>query len=136
MITSTEADRREESAARGKDNYLFTLDKFAEDIGNDDLYVVDGEHMGGPTRFMNHSCNPNCRQYTALIQQGDLKIYELPFFALEDIPAGTELTFNYLDNEEEPPMTDEEAREREAETGNAPIRCLCGEANCRKYLWT
>ena len=44
------------------------------------------------------------------LRRGDSKVYELPFVALEDIPAGTELTFNYTDDDEDAVITDQEAR--------------------------
>ncbi|KAI9881044.1 MAG: hypothetical protein M1830_008926 [Pleopsidium flavum] len=129
VITSKEADKREEES-KGKDSYLFTLDKFAagHGIADEDLYVVDGEHMGGPTRFMNHSCEPNCRQFTVSYNNGDPKVYDLAFFAIHDIPANTELTFDYLGIE-----VTEDTKNRKPEKGTP--RCLCGAENCRKYLW-
>ena len=62
-------------------------------------------------------------------------MYELAFFAAEDIPAGQELTFNYIDDDDESPISDAEAREISVRMGQEPVRCLCGEANCRRYLW-
>jgi histone-lysine N-methyltransferase SUV39H len=106
------------------------MDKFAAGYGipDEDLYVVDGEHMGGPTRFMNHSCEPNCCQFTVSYNNGDPKVYDLAFFAKHDIQANTELTFDYKDTEES-----EEMEDREPEEGMA--ECLCGAEKCRKYLW-
>ena len=71
VITDAEATRRENASSKDKASYLYSLDKFAESEGIpvENLYVVDGEFMGGPTKFMNHSCDPNCRQYTVSIQQ-------------------------------------------------------------------
>ena len=141
VITDAEATLRENRADRGKDSYLYSLDKFRGEEGDhdfipdEDLYVVDGEFMGGPTRFLNHSCDPNCRQFTVSLHRGDNKVYELPFFALEDIPAGTELTFNYTDDDEEAVITDQEARRLTKAKGHEPTRCLCGERKCRRYLW-
>ena len=102
IITSAEADRREEKR-RGKDSYLYTMDKFAADmdIPQEKLYVVDGEFMGGPTRFMNHSCDPNCRQFTVSYNHADAFVYDLALFAVRPIPAHEELTFNYLDKEDD-----------------------------------
>ena len=136
MITDAEADRREKNNA-GKDSYLFSLDKFKEDeeepIPDEDIYVVDGEHMGGPTRFLNHSCDPNLRQFTVSLVRGDRKVYELPFFAVEDIPAFTELTFDYKDSDEV--EEEEEEEPSQASEGRKMIECKCGSENCRKFLW-
>lgn len=77
--------------------------------------VLDGHRMGSLCRFVNHSCKPNC---------GMAKIYVegLPRMILqaeEDIPAGTELTYDYkFDNFED--MT--------------PQQCFCGAETCRGTL--
>ncbi|KAF1956413.1 SET domain-containing protein [Byssothecium circinans] len=130
VITDAEATRREEAAkSKTKASYLYSLDKFAESEGlqEEDLYVVDGEFMGGPTKFINHSCEPNCRQYTVSYNKHDPRVYDIAFFACRDIPAGEELTFDYLDKEEGEPIDD---------PGADAIPCLCGAAKCRKWLWT
>ncbi|KAF2002936.1 SET domain-containing protein [Amniculicola lignicola CBS 123094] len=136
IITDAEATRREEAAhSKMKASYLYSLDKFAEteQIDVEDLYVVDGQFMGGPTVFMNHSCDPNCRQYTVSYNKNDPRIYDLAFFACRDIEAGEELTFDYLDKEEE----DEEKNNEATEDPSADaVPCLCGSDNCRKWLWT
>lgn len=119
------------------------MDKFAQvyGIADEDLYVVDGEHMGGPTRFMNHSCDPNCRQFTVSYNNGDPKVYDLAFFAKHDISANTELTFDYKDTEEVE-GGEEDGEEGEVEETEEPKlekrtpRCLCGAEKCRKYLWS
>jgi histone-lysine N-methyltransferase SUV39H len=129
IITNAEADRREEGS-KAKASYLYSLDKFQETEGlrDEDIYVVDGEFMGGPTKFINHSCEPNCRQYTVSYNKNDPLIYDIAFFACRDIPAGEELTFDYLDkDEDDEPM---------ASPGDDAIPCLCGAAKCRKWLWT
>ena len=68
VITSAEADRRRAASAvsQRKDVYLFGLDKFTDPTSLDPRLrgpplEVDGEFMSGPTRFINHSCDPNLR---------------------------------------------------------------------------
>ncbi|KAI9766075.1 MAG: hypothetical protein M1840_006782 [Geoglossum simile] len=130
VITNDEANRREVEKKRvgTKENYLYVMEKFAEanDIPANKLYTVDGERFGGPTRFMNHSCDPNSRQFTVSYHHGDMFIYDLAFFALNFIPAHTELTFNYTDAEHTGPKR----RKSKRATG-----CLCGSSNCRGYIW-
>ncbi|KAJ4380567.1 hypothetical protein N0V86_003926 [Didymella sp. IMI 355093] len=128
VITDEEATRRENTSSKAKASYLYSLDKFAEseELAHEP-YVVDGEFMGGPSKFMNHSCDPNCRQYTVSFNKHDPYVYDIAFFACEDIPAYTELTFDYLDKEEGDEMED---------PGADAIPCLCGSAKCRKWLWT
>jgi histone-lysine N-methyltransferase SUV39H len=129
VITDAEATRREETSSKAKASYLYSLDKFAESEGLDekDLYVVDGEFMGGPTKFINHSCEPNCRQYTVSYNKHDCKVYDIAFFACQFIPAGEELTFDYLDKDEGEEME---------EPGEGAVPCLCGAEKCRKWMWT
>ncbi|KAI4195829.1 MAG: hypothetical protein LQ350_006975, partial [Teloschistes chrysophthalmus] len=98
-------------------------------------YVCDGMHVGGPTRFMNHSCDPNCRLFTASYNHSDPNLYDLAFFALEEIPAGTELTFDYKDEDDRSIITDAEAREVQARDGYMPQPCLCKAENCRRYFF-
>jgi len=139
VITNAEADRREAKAGKDKASYLYSLDKFVGDgdVTEDSCYVVDGQYMGGPTRFINHSCEPNCRQYTVSYNKYDIKIYDLAFFAYEDIPAGTELVFDYMDKDEEEEEAVTQMREAAA---NDPKNldkkpCNCGARKCRGYLW-
>lgn len=95
--------------------------------------------MGNATRFLNHSCDPNCRQFTVSNVRGDSKVYALAFFALDDIPAWTELTFDYLDKDEddsdEEDVNDDNVQILENERDKKATKCLCKSVNCRKYLW-
>lgn len=99
------------------------------------LYVCDGMHVGGPTRFMNHSCEPNCRLFTVSYNHSDQNIYDLAFFTMEAIPAGTELTFDYKDEDDRSVITYQQALETKERDGYMPQRCLCGTENCRQYFF-
>ena len=79
------------------------------DLGDGD--VIDGWVGGNSSRWINHSCDPNCETR----QTGG----RIVFRALRDIPAGEELTFDYrlvLDEEEDDDGT---------------YACACGSARCR-----
>lgn len=138
VITNNETDRREAAGPNDKASYLYSLDKWAEELqGEENCYVVDGQHMGGPTRFINHSCEPNIRQFTVSYNKYDLRVYDLAFFAIEDIPAGTELTFDYMDKDE---LEEEDALMYRAQLESDPAnagkpRCGCGARKCRGFLW-
>jgi histone-lysine N-methyltransferase SUV39H len=132
VISKQEADARENADEKNQ-SYLFTLDhnRYDDDVikmygeDYDNFYVVDGQKFGSPTRFMNHSCNPNCiiaPVYTT--NHADHLVYYLAFFALRNIPAGTELTFDYNPNWDGSHKIDPNA-----------VKCLCGESNCRGQLW-
>ncbi|KAL5002709.1 hypothetical protein BDV10DRAFT_106093 [Aspergillus recurvatus] len=122
VITTSKADQREKIAnARNAPSYLFNLDFLVDDESS---YVVDGANYGAATRFINHSCNPNCRMFAVSRTHGDDYLYDLAFFALREIKPGTELTFDY-----NPGM------ERVGKPDPNAVPCLCGEPNCRGQLW-
>ncbi|XP_068194751.1 histone-lysine N-methyltransferase NSD2 isoform X2 [Antennarius striatus] len=85
--------------------YMLTIDKDR---------VIDAGPKGNYSRFMNHSCQPNCETQKWTVN-GDTRV---GLFAVCDIPLGTELTFNYnLDC-----------------LGNEKTVCRCGAPNCSGFL--
>jgi len=79
---------------------------------NDDL-IVDSTKQGNASRFINHSCDPNC--YTRVVNvDGEPKIVVL---ANRFVPRGAELTYDYCFSSEE---------ER--------IECHCGTPKCSGRL--
>ncbi|KAK5606065.1 hypothetical protein CRENBAI_000928 [Crenichthys baileyi] len=76
--------------------------------------VIDAGPKGNSSRFMNHSCSPNCETQKWTVN-GDVRI---GLFALCDIEAGTELTFNYNLHC----------------VGNRRKSCHCGSDNCSGFL--
>ncbi|OJZ88213.1 hypothetical protein ASPFODRAFT_59039 [Aspergillus luchuensis CBS 106.47] len=122
VITKEVADIREDATSQKGPSYLFSLDFLA--TGEDSKYVIDGHRFGNPTRFINHSCNPNCRLIPVTRNHADDYLYDLAFFALRDVPPMTELTFDYNPGWEKVRKVDPNA-----------VPCLCGESNCRGQLW-
>lgn len=141
LITDKTADEREAAAGPGRASYLFSLDKHAGDeIAEEDCYVADSEAMGGPSKFINHSCDPNCRLFTVSYNKNEYRVYDLAFFALEAIPAGTELTFDYKDaddpgDKEVGDSQREEREKRDQVLGKKKVPCLCGAEKCRGVMW-
>ncbi|KAI9645022.1 hypothetical protein NHQ30_007061 [Ciborinia camelliae] len=128
IITAKEAVTRRNNAiiSNRKDLYLFDLDKFTDPDSLDetlrgDSYVIDGEFYAGPSRFFNHSCEPNMRIFARVGDYSEKNLHDLAFFALEDIRPMTELTFDYVDGF------------HDGEEGSE--RCLCGAESCRGWLW-
>uniref|UniRef100_A0AAX7TAS4 Nuclear receptor binding SET domain protein 3 n=1 Tax=Astatotilapia calliptera TaxID=8154 RepID=A0AAX7TAS4_ASTCA len=76
--------------------------------------VIDAGPKGNSSRFINHSCSPNCETQKWTVN-GDVRI---GIFALCDIEAGTELTFNYNLHC----------------VGNRRTSCHCGSDNCSGFL--
>jgi [histone H3]-lysine9 N-trimethyltransferase SUV39H len=144
VISDGEAKRRETISTIRKDSYLFSLDKFYKQNesqeSNVHMYVVDGEKRGSVARFINHCCDPNLRVFAVKYDRGDPRIYQLAFFAAEDIPAGTELTFDYLDRDEEESDAEELSGIGSRKIGGRKkneemAQCHCGAPNCRQWLW-
>ncbi|KAJ5985446.1 hypothetical protein N7499_008273 [Penicillium canescens] len=143
VITKDEADDRE-NLTEGSHNqsYLFSLDWYVDDDDSEEqMNVIDGRKFGSVTRFINHSCNPNCKIIPVqTTSHADNKVYTLAFFALRDIPAGTELTFDYNPVSEESDDSDDSDNSSKDNMGRKKlepeaVRCLCGETNCRGQLW-
>jgi SET domain-containing protein len=102
-ISDAEADRRyDDEAMRRHHTFLFTLDKKT---------VVDGNRHGNDSRYINHSCDPNCE---AVIEKGKIWIY-----AKRNIQSGVELAYDY----------------QYERTGSADdekfYECHCGSPECR-----
>ena len=75
--------------------------------------VIDASRGGNESRFINHSCEPNCETE---IVKGRVWIY-----ALRDIAVGEELAYDY-GYERSGDETEKEERK---------YRCLCGTRSCR-----
>lgn len=104
-ISQDEADRRypyDPDVAHH--TFLFNLD---EDV------VVDAAHGGNSSRFINHSCAPNCE---AVIDEGRIFIH-----ALKAIPEGAELLYDYQFILDEPHTAAAKRR----------YPCACGARTCR-----
>ena len=84
VIDDQECTRRlAESKKNGLENfYLFQISNNC---------VVDAQFKGNKARFLNHSCDPNC--YSQKWNVGNQ--IRVGIFAKLDIPAGSELTYNY-----------------------------------------
>lgn len=87
---------------------------------------MDGRKYGSITRFMNHSCNPNCKLFPVSHNHADENIFENAFFALRDIPPNTELNFDYDPNWK---------GNKSGHIDPNAVKCLCGEKECRGQLW-
>lgn len=107
LITEEEAKTRLDlSVERNEVNYyLLTLDK---------NIIIDAGPSGNLARFMNHSCSPNCQ--TQKWQVGSE--YKIGLFALRNISAGEELTFNY----------------NLSIHGTKKTPCNCGAGNCSGFI--
>jgi uncharacterized protein len=107
-ITREEGDLRYDDDAMDRPHtFLFTLD---------DEMAIDGNVRGNDSRYINHSCGPNCE---SVIEDGHIYID-----AIKRIAAGTELTYDY--HLVRPGRFQADWRRRYA--------CHCGSRNCRGML--
>ncbi|KAG8933011.1 hypothetical protein FRC02_000198 [Tulasnella sp. 418] len=86
-------------------DYIFDID--AEELRDDDedtathapmqKYSVDAWASGNWTRFINHSCDPNAKVYTAMVHppSQDSLPGRIVFVTIKDVPPGRELTIDY-----------------------------------------
>ena len=86
--------------------YIMALDN--------DTYI-DARKKGGTARYINHSCEPNC-----IVERWKVRgILRAGIFALRDIAAGEELSFDY---------------KWDRKRGRAPTKCHCLAPSCRGTL--
>ena len=109
-ISPDEADAScpDDEGARRHHTFFFMVD--------DDL-VLDGSSGGNDSRFINHSCDPNCE---IVISRSRVYVH-----ALRDIPSGQELSYDYW-------YTTDESYTLEDLRRIYP--CRCGSAKCRGTL--
>jgi SET domain-containing protein len=104
-ISNSESDRRYDDAKMKRHHtFLFILN---------DRVCLDAAFEGNESRFLNHSCDPNCE---AIITRGHIWIE-----AKRKIPADTELVYDYQ-FEDDPAYTQEDLKF---------YACKCGAPNCR-----
>ncbi|VDM68032.1 unnamed protein product [Strongylus vulgaris] len=95
----------------------------------DSQRIIDCKEKGNDARFLNHSCSPNCKVETVYVvvnrtkrPNGVTVKYDkrITIYTIEDVPAGTELCFNYQ-------MT-------QYNIGCPLPDCKCGAPNCTGTL--
>lgn len=99
--------RQREYAVRGHRHFYFMTLNGSE--------VIDACAKGNLGRFINHSCEPNCRTEKWMVN-GEVCI---GIFALRDIKKGEEVTFDY---------------NYVRVFGAAAKKCVCGSSQCRGYI--
>nr|XP_029516882.1 histone-lysine N-methyltransferase 2C-like isoform X7 [Oncorhynchus nerka] len=107
LIRNEVANRMEkmyESQNRGV--YMFRLDS---------EHVVDATITGGPARYINHSCAPNCITEAVSLERG----VKIVISSCRNIQRGEELCYDY---------------KFDLEDDQHKIPCHCGAVNCRKWM--
>ncbi|KAJ6629377.1 hypothetical protein B0H10DRAFT_1776379, partial [Mycena sp. CBHHK59/15] len=133
--------RREEAdkLSGSRASYCFDLD-VNEDPGEEppeNAYSVDAFGCGNWTRFINHSCAPNLQIFSVVYDtMPEDNIHYLAFVATQNIPAYTELTFDYNPAHQiawELKRYREKSRSKKNKS-KTQTRCLCGSSQCRAWL--
>ncbi|XP_071692179.1 histone-lysine N-methyltransferase ASHH2-like [Rutidosis leptorrhynchoides] len=101
------AARQKEYASKGHKHFYFMTLNGSE--------VIDACAKGNLGRFINHSCEPNCRTEKWMVN-GEVCI---GLFAISDIKKGEELTFDY---------------NYVRVFGAAAKKCVCGSSKCRGVI--
>ncbi|KAJ4920996.1 hypothetical protein JOQ06_027947 [Pogonophryne albipinna] len=96
--------QQEGEANRGV--YMFRID-------ND--FVIDATITGGPARYINHSCSPNCITEVVSVEKENKIIIS----SCRRIQRGEELSYDY---------------KFDLEDDQHKIPCHCGTVNCRKWM--
>ncbi|KAL3641727.1 hypothetical protein CASFOL_012542 [Castilleja foliolosa] len=99
--------RQKEYALQGHKHFYFMTLNGSE--------VIDACAKGNLGRFINHSCDPNCRTEKWMVK-GEVCV---GLFAVRDIKKGEEVTFDY---------------NYVRVFGAAAKKCVCGAPNCRGYI--
>ena len=105
VIDADELEVRSKACANDPHYYFLSL------TGGE---TIDASKKGNISRFINHSCDPNCITQKWQVN-GESRV---GIFALRNIRVGEELTFDY----------------QFERFSHKKQRCLCGAANCSKYL--
>jgi uncharacterized protein len=92
--------------------FLFTLNE---------RYVIDAGRGGNSARWINHSCQPNCKAWWIESDSGDPRHDRVVIEARRDIAPGEELTYDYGIDPGEPLTA----------AVKKLWRCGCGSRRCR-----
>ncbi|MBA2685933.1 MAG: SET domain-containing protein-lysine N-methyltransferase [Gemmatimonadaceae bacterium] len=104
-LSAEESDKRyDDEGVKNHHTFLFSVDK---------RKVIDATFGGNESRFINHSCDPNCE---AIIESRRVYIE-----AARTIRKGEELAYDY--NYERTPKT--------TKADEKLYKCLCGSPECR-----
>jgi hypothetical protein len=100
--------------------------------------IIDAALKSNKARFINHSCSPNLESQKWTVA-GETRV---GLFAIQDIPTGSELSFDYQFGSYCCCCCSRCMRcsrfygcvGREDNLGSSNIECFCGAPNCRKTL--
>lgn len=90
-----------------------------------DSYTIDATKYGNLSRFLNHSCNPNCTIWRIFQCDSNPELFKLCFYSKRYISPNEELTIDYNG-------IDVDHRHKFAKSS---MKCLCGSSKCKGYIF-
>ncbi|THH28652.1 hypothetical protein EUX98_g5534 [Antrodiella citrinella] len=132
-LTDSEGEMRGSIYNHFDRSYLFDIDfwylkKGGED--NDDVkYCVDAYHAGNFTRYLNHSCDPNCVINPVYINEANPDKALLTIFTQKNVKMGEELCFCYFGDPE-----DEDNKKVQAVKPLGAVFVNCNTRNVLLYI--
>ncbi|PBK71342.1 SET domain-containing protein [Armillaria solidipes] len=136
IVTWEEAEMRGMTYDKWGRTYLFDLDfNHIEGIDDAHKYSVDAYHAGNFTRYLNHSCSPNCTLAACYINEANLHKPLLAIFTCTDVLAGEELTFSYCGAVTEKTIADTAKKVKAGKVSDVHTPCHCGAALCNGWLF-
>lgn len=147
LLTERETEERGKIYNKVGKTYLFELDFYylrksagdgAHGAQDDEewqaKYVMDAYHAGNFTRFLNHSCDPNCAPNACYINEGNIDKPLVALFTRRDVLPWEELCFSYSGYESDD--ENEESENVRANNGDAVYaKCLCGAKRCTGFMF-
>lgn len=132
LLTVEESDRRGTLYNKFGRTYLFDIDFHY--MGAVATYSVDAYHAGNFTRFLNHSCDPNCEINPCYINEANIEKPLLTIFTRRDVEPFEELSFSYMGCIDD----DMISKAKNAKKSNDAVyaECHCGSANCLGVLFS
>nr|XP_055037820.1 histone-lysine N-methyltransferase 2C isoform X4 [Misgurnus anguillicaudatus] len=107
IIRNEVANRKEKMyEAQNRGVYMFRIDS---------EHVIDATISGGPARYINHSCTPNCIAEVVSFERG----HRIIISSNRRIQRGEELCYDY---------------KFDLEDDQHKIPCHCAAVNCRKWM--
>lgn len=137
IIGKEEAISRMKKNNRRGNNYIFWLTEHFRSSESDDSRMfeiaVDATVFGNIGRYINHSCEPNCKIIPVRI---DSLIPKLGIFAMKMIQKGEEITYDYAGGDQIVTNSANNLPENGDDDDDAIERkfCYCDSTKCRKYL--
>jgi [histone H3]-lysine36 N-dimethyltransferase SETMAR len=123
LISAASAGRRYKYRGSSP-NYILALCESFGSSHKTRVTYIDATYVGNVGRLLNHSCNPNLTMIPVRICN-DIPV--VAFFALVDIAACVELTYDYSGGSETEPAASV------TNIGNRK-KCLCGASKCRMFI--